>query len=165
MPYGRGGIMVARRSSRADTTPCQWIDGTNAFKQFATHEGKTQRARHIKPLHWYIACRLVLEGGFAPDDITPRPPFTIERKNRKGRARNILHYDPAKAGSGEQVILGGLKTKNADVVLNKYHVDPVLAVSCKGVTKAFRNLTTRMQETIGEATKLPSTYHGVRDTY
>jgi hypothetical protein len=34
----------------------------------------------------------------------------------------------------------------------------VLAVSCKGVTKAFRNLTNRMEETIGECTNLHITY-------
>jgi hypothetical protein len=151
--------MVARRSSRADTTPCQWIDGTNAFKQFATHEGKTQSARHIKPLHWYIACRLVLEGGFRPDDITPRPPFVVrEQRGARGRPRYFLSYDPAAAGTGEQIVLGGLKTKNVDVVVNRFPVGPVLAVSCKGVTKAFRNLTNRMEETIGECTNLHITY-------
>ena len=149
---------MAKRSKN-DASPCQWINGPQAFKAFATHEGKTQSARHIKPLHWYIACRLVLEGGFAPDDITPRPPFWIEQKRgRKGRARNLLHFDPQRGGSGEQVILGGLKTKNVDVVVNKLHVGPVLAVSCKGVTKAFRNLTNRMEETIGECTNLHITY-------
>jgi hypothetical protein len=149
---------MAKRS-KADATPCRWINGPQAFKEFATHEGKTQSARHIKPLHWYIACRLVIEGGFRPDDITPRPPFWAEvKKARKGRVRHILHYDAAKGGSGEQVILGGLKTKNVDVVVNKQPVGPVLAVSCKGVTKAFRNLTNRMEETIGECTNLHITY-------
>lgn len=149
---------MAKRS-KADATPCRWINGPQAFREFATHEGKTQSARHIKPLHWYIACRLVIEGGFRPDDITPRPPFWIEEKKaRKGRIRHILHYDAAKGGSGEQVILGGLKTKNVDVVVNKQPVGPVLAISCKGVTKAFRNLTNRMEETIGECTNLHITY-------
>jgi hypothetical protein len=150
---------MAKRSARADATPCRWISGPQAFREFATHEGKTQSARHIKPLHWYIACRLVIEGGFRPDDITPRPPFRIEeRRARKGRVRYLLHHDPGKGGFGEQVILGGLKTKNVDVVVNKQQVGPVLAVSCKGVTKAFRNLTNRMEETIGECTNLHITY-------
>jgi hypothetical protein len=151
--------MRARRSPRADTAPCQWISGPDAFKQFATHEGKTQSARHIKPLHWYIACRLVLEGGFRPDDITPRPPFVVtEQRGARGRSRYLLSYDPALAGTGEQIVLGGLKTKNVDVVVNRFPVGPVLAVSCKGVTKAFRNLTNRMEETIGECTNLHITY-------
>lgn len=139
---------------------CIWINGPQAYKAFATHEGKTQSARHIKPLHWYVACRLVIEGGFDPDDITPRPPFWVESKKiqKKKGLRRILHYDPAKGDSGEQVILGGLKTKNVDVVVNKNTLGPVLAVSCKGVTKAFRNLTNRMEETIGECTNLHITY-------
>jgi hypothetical protein len=62
------------------------------------------------------------------------------------------------AGIGEQVILGGLKTRNVDVVVNKHLLGPVLAVSCKGVTKAFRNLTNRMEETVGECTNLHITY-------
>jgi hypothetical protein len=42
--------------------------------------------------------------------------------------------------------------------VNRFPVGPVLAVSCKGVTKAFRNLTNRMEETIGECTNLHITY-------
>jgi hypothetical protein len=118
---------------------------------FATHIGGTQSARHIKPLHWYIACRLVLEGGFNPDDITPRPPFKVT-------GRGFLSFDPDAGGSGEEVVLGGLKTKNVDVVVTKPKIGPVLAISCKGGTKAFRNLTNRMEETIGECTNLHITY-------
>lgn len=149
---------MAKRSA-ADAGKCRWISEREAFRLFATHAGKTQSARHIKPLHWYIACRLVLEGGFAPEDITPRPPFRVERKKIKSKGtQNILHYDPEAAGGGEQVILGGLKTKNVDVVVAKNAIGPVLAISCKGVTKAFRNLTNRMEETIGECTNLHITY-------
>lgn len=44
---------------------------------------------------------LVLEGGFHPDDITPRPPFVVEtKKGRKGgRVRNILKFDPKAGGA------------------------------------------------------------------
>jgi hypothetical protein len=42
--------------------------------------------------------------------------------------------------------------------VTKPGIGPVLAVSCKGVTKAFRNLTNRMEETIGECTNLHITY-------
>jgi hypothetical protein len=77
--------------AKADASPCRWISGLQAFKEFATHKGKTQSAQHIKSLHWYIACRLALEGGFHPDDITPRPPFIVEtRRGRKGRLRSRL---------------------------------------------------------------------------
>ena len=54
-------------------TSCQWTTQSEAFRHFATYEGRTQSQRHIKPLHWYVACRLVLEGGFRPSEIQPRP--------------------------------------------------------------------------------------------
>ncbi|QQR37635.1 hypothetical protein JI749_08540 [Devosia oryziradicis] len=138
-----------------DTKSCQWTSQSEALAAFAEFTGKTQSANHIKPLHWHVACRLVLEGGFDPDDIVPRPPFRVER--RSGRAP-VLHYDPSMAGGGERTVLGGLKTKNVDVVVTKDGIGPVLAVSCKGVTGAFRNLTNRMEETIGECTNLHITY-------
>lgn len=149
--------MARKGGIKKTETPCQWISAADAFRQFATHAGGTQSARHIKPLHWYIACRLVLEGGFHPEDITPRPPFDVTKMGGR-RTRYVLSYDPARGGGGEQIILGGLKTKNVDVVVTKPGVGPVVAVSCKGVTKAFRNLTNRMEETIGECTNLHITY-------
>ena len=148
------------KTKKVDTAPCEWITQTEAFNRFATHSGGTESAKHIKPLHWYIACRLVLEGGFNPDHITPRPPFVMTAQRVKGQKgiRYVLSHDPASAGTGEQVILGGLKTKNVDVVVTNPRLGPVMAVSCKGVTKAFRNLTNRMEETIGECTNLHITY-------
>lgn len=134
---------------------CQWTSQKEALAAFAEFTGKTQSASHIKPLHWYVACRLVLEGGFDPDDIVPRPPFRAEY--RSGSAP-VLHYEPSLAKGGERTVLGGLKTKNVDVVVTRDGIGPVLAVSCKGVTGAFRNLTNRMEETIGECTNLHITY-------
>lgn len=124
------------------------------MKVFATSREATESQRHVKPVHWYVACRLVIEGGFHPDDITPRPPFGVTE--RKGA--NHLFYDPDLAGGGEAAILGGLKTKNVDVVVAKNGIGPVIAVSCKGMTGALRNLTNRMEETIGETTNLHITY-------
>jgi hypothetical protein len=146
------------RKGKADTAAPRWLNGPQAFREFATYRGKTQSAQHIKPLHWYIASRLVIEGGFPPEDITPRPPFRVEEKGPKGKRRYLLHHDSSCALAGEQVVLGGLKTKNVDVVVNRHPVGPVMAVSCKGATKAFRNLTNRMEETIGECTNLHITY-------
>lgn len=134
---------------------CRWTTQAEALQAFASFAGKTQSASHIKPLHWYVAGRLVVEGGFDPDDLTPRPPFRVER--RTGQLPR-LHLDESLAGGGERTILGGLKTKNVDVVVTKEGIGPVLAVSCKGVTGAFRNLTNRMEETIGECTNLHITY-------
>jgi hypothetical protein len=134
---------------------CRWTTQAEAIEAFANFTGKTQSASHIKPLHWYVASRLVVEGGFDPDDVTPRPPFRVQR--RSGHSPK-LYLDPSLAGGGERTILGGLKTKNVDVVVVKEGIGPVLAVSCKGVTGAFRNLTNRMEETIGECTNLHITY-------
>lgn len=55
--------------------PCRWVRLQDAMRNFVTTTESTQSQRHIKPLHWHLACRLVVEGGFLPDDVTPRPPF------------------------------------------------------------------------------------------
>jgi hypothetical protein len=135
--------------------PCEWTTQEQALQAFAGFTEKTQSAGHIRPLHWYVACRLVVEGGVDPDHIKPRPPFVV-RKKRGGL--NVLEFDPATAGGGEAVVLGGLKTKNVDVVVTRPEVGPVLAVSCKGTTGAFRNLTNRMEELIGDCTNLHISY-------
>ncbi len=141
---------------RADfaESECQWIPLREATAHFATHAGPTQSQRHIKPLHWYAACRLVVEGGFDPDEITPRPPFRVTRRG----ARRWLHHDPDLGGKGERTVFGGLKTKNVDVAVVKNGVGPVLAISCKGATGAFRNLTNRMEEAVGDCTNLHIAY-------
>lgn len=132
---------------------CQWINQSSALRTFATYTGQTQSQAHIKPLHWYVACRLVVEGGFLPDEVTPHPPFRVEK--RQGWQ---LIYDPEVAQGGEATILGGLKTKNVDVVVTKNGLGPVVSVSCKGAIGAFRNLTNRMEEAVGDCTNLHITY-------
>lgn len=133
---------------------CQWINRSDAIREFATYAGKTQSQRHIKPLHWYVASRLVLEGGFWPQEVTPRPPFSAVLR----RGERCLDFDPSVATGSEATVLGGLKTKSVDVVVTKQGIGPVLAVSCKGMTGALRNLVNRMEETIGECTNLHITY-------
>lgn len=142
------------RAISATSRVCQWVNLRQALRHFATYTGPTQSQQHIKPLHWYVACRLVLEGGFHPDNITPRPPFTVVTR----RGENALQFAPNLATGSERTILGGLKTKDVDVVVTKEGIGPVMAVSCKGMTGAFRNLTNRMEETIGECTNLHITY-------
>ena len=148
--------MPSSSDQRTAGTPrvCQWVNQADALEHFVRYEGTTQSRQHIKPLHWYVACRLVLEGGFHPDEIKPRPPFTVTKR----RGQYLLHFDQGTATGGEATVLGGLKTKNVDVVISKDGLGPVLAVSCKGMTGAFRNLTNRMEETIGECTNLHITY-------
>jgi hypothetical protein len=132
---------------------CKWLDQKTALTAFASYEGATQSQQHIKPLHWYVACRLVIEGGFMPEEITPRPPFRVQKRDGWR-----LIYDPAVAEGGERTLLGGLKTKDVDVVVVKDGIGPVMAVSCKGSIGAFRNLTNRMEEAVGDCTNLHITY-------
>ena len=130
--------------------PARVMSQTAAFRHFATFNGPTQSQQHIKPLHEYVTTRLVLEGGFAPEELRPRPPL---HATRRGGA-NRLAYAAEHATSAEATILGGLKTKNVDIVVVKDGIGPVLAISCKGMTGAFRNLTNRLEETIGECTNI-----------
>jgi hypothetical protein len=65
---------------------------------------------------------------------------------------------PATGSSGECTILGGLKTKAVDVVVAKPGIGPVFAVSMKGTLNAFRNLTNRMEEAVGDCTNLHISY-------
>ena len=133
---------------------CEWLSLRAALARFVTFGGATQSQRHIKPLHWYVACRLVVEGGFDPDEIVPRPPFRVVRK----AGRPSLLHEPSLGGGGERTVYGGLKTKNVDVVVTKEGIGPVLAVSCKGAIGAFRNLTNRMEEAVGDCTNLHIAY-------
>ena len=135
-------------SSSDDAAPV--FNRSAAFRHFASFSGATQSQQHIKPLHDYVAARLVIEGGFSPDDLLPRPPLQV----RSTRGRHHLIYTPESTASGEGTILGGLKTKNLDIVATKEGIGPVLAISCKGMTGAFRNLTNRLEETIGECTNI-----------
>jgi hypothetical protein len=133
---------------------CRWVNRLEALRHFSLYTGTTTSQQHIKPLHWYLACRLVVEGGFHPDEIRPRPPFVV----KEGRYGHRLHFDPSTAQGGERTVLGGLKTKSVDVVVAKDGIGPVLAISCKSMSGALRNLTNRMEETIGECTNLHITY-------
>lgn len=133
---------------------CEWITLKEALTAFAANTVKTQSAGHIKPLHWYVACRLVLEGGFRPEEITPRPPFVVQQSGKK----YLLEYDAAVGGTGARAVLGGLKTKNVDVTVCKECIGPVIAVSLKGTLNAFRNLTNRMEEAVGDCTNLHISY-------
>ena len=133
---------------------CEWVSSRSALARFVEFQGSTQSQRHIRPLHWYVACRLVVEGGFHPDEVMPRPPFRVEARGRPP----VLVHDPELGGSGERTVYGGLKTKDVDVVMTKEGIGPVLAVSCKGAIGAFRNLTNRMEEAVGDCTNLHIAY-------
>lgn len=131
------------------------ISLATALKAFALSES-TQGQDHIRPLHQHIVQKLVIEGGFRPEHLTPRPPFVITNESRGGIASSL--YSDTPMAPQEQTILGGLKTKDVDVVLSQRLLGPCLAVSVKGTTKAFRNLTNRMEEAAGDCTNLHMSY-------
>lgn len=119
---------------------------------------ETQSQSHIRLLHWHIAERLVIEGGFHPDSVVPRPPLRVETIRSGTRPRHRLIHDPDAAVDGEMTILGGLKTKNVDIVTVQPGVGPCIAVSVKGTLNAFRNLTNRMEEAAGDCTNIHISY-------
>lgn len=119
---------------------------------------ETQSQGHIRELHWHLAERLVIEGGFSPDDVMPRPPLRVETVGAGPSRRHRLIHDPAAAQAGELTILGGLKTKDVDVVVARRTLGPCLAISVKGTLNAFRNLTNRMEEAAGDCTNIHISY-------
>jgi hypothetical protein len=129
---------------------------TPALKIFVTNLAWQSQA-HIKPLHQHFALRLVLEGGFLPEEVTPHPPLRIDAE----KGEDVLVFDPDAANEAEQTILGGLKTKSVDVVVTKPNIGPVIGISVKGTLNAFRNLTNRMEEAAGDATNLHLMYPGL----
>ena len=119
---------------------------------------QTQSQAHIRLLHWHIVERLVIEGGFDPEAIVPRPPLRVETSSHAKQRRHRLIHDPDAAVAGELTILGGLKTKNVDVVVTRPGIGPCIAVSVKGTLNAFRNLTNRMEEAAGDCTNIHIAY-------
>jgi hypothetical protein len=128
----------------------------DALKAFATATA-TQGQEHIRPFHQYVATRLVVEGGFHPDEVTPHPPLKVSQK----AAKVSLEYDPAAQTTSERTVFGGMKTKKIDVVVSKEGVGPVVAISVKGTLGAYRNLVNRMEEAIGDSTNLHVMYPGL----
>lgn len=117
----------------------------------------TQSQEHIKPFHQHVAIRLVVEGGFLPDEVTPHPPLVATRTSNAWS----IDYDESVKGKGELTVFGGMKTKQIDVVAAKRGIGPVVAVSVKGTFKAYRNLVNRMEEAIGDSTNVHVMYPGL----
>lgn len=129
----------------------------NPLRAFA-RATSTQDQAHIRPMHAYVALRLVTEGGFLPDEVTPHPPL---RSRRLRDGRHQLTFDADAETDKERTIVGGLKSKRVDVVACKEGLGPVLCVSLKGTGNAFRNLTNRMEEAIGDRTNVHIMYPGL----
>jgi hypothetical protein len=133
---------------------CIWVPLQDACADFARAAEGTQGAEHIIKMHWYVACRLVLEGGFHPDQVKPHPPLRVQRKS----SRNLLVFDPSAASGREATVFGGLKTKNIDVAVIIPEIGPCVAISMKGILNAFRNLTNRLEEAVGDCTNIHIAY-------
>jgi hypothetical protein len=116
-----------------------------------------QSQEHIKPAHRHIALRMVLEGGFLPEEVTPHPPLKAQLTSKGW----ILEAAPEKETTSESTVFGGMKTKQIDVVVAKHGVGPVIAISVKGTFRAYRNLVNRMEEAIGDSTNLHVMYPGL----
>lgn len=144
-------------ATRKQPQVCELSGFADACRAFVKPDKRTQSAAHIRRMHWYVACRLVFEGGFDPATIKPHPPLRMERK---GKSLLLLH-DPSVASGAEATILGGLKTKDVDVVVSLDGIGPCIAISMKGTLSAFRNLTNRMEEAVGDCTNLHIAYPGL----
>ncbi len=129
---------------------------TNGIAQLCRVAG-TQSGEHIKPIHAYCAARLVLEGGIPPEWVSPRPPLL---SNRISNAVFGLEYSEAAENKAERRVLGGIKYKNVDVTAVVNGLGPAIGISAKSTGNAFRNLSNRMEEALGECTNVHLMYPG-----
>ncbi len=120
-------------------------------------DAKTQSGQHIKLVHAHCSSRLVVEGGFPPEWLHPRPPLTC-----KPGPNNIygLTFSAEAEDSGEQSVLGGMKYKNLDVTVFPPGIGPALGISVKSTGNAFRNPTNRMEEAPGDCVNIHMMYPG-----
>lgn len=121
------------------------------------HSTSTESGEHIRPLHRYLAMRLVIEGGFLPADIAPTPPLRADLR----AGSYYLSFDATAEDKTERVVLGALKSKRIDVVVAKEGIGPIVGISVKGTTRAFRNLVNRTEEAIGDCTNIHIMYPGL----
>jgi len=117
----------------------------------------TQSGEHIKPIHAYCGARLVLEGGFPPEWVGPRPPLVSKRVSNQVFE---LERSNKTADRVERRILGGIKYKSVDVTAVVNGLGPAIGISAKSTGNAFRNLTNRMEEALGECTNVHLMYPG-----
>ena len=136
--------------------PIDFLRISEALRVFASATVHQSQA-HIKPTHRHASTRLVIEGGFLPDEITPHPPIRAVH----GSSGWSLEYAPEEETAGELTVFGGMKTKQIDVVVAKTGIGPVVAVSVKGTFRAYRNLVNRMEEAIGDSTNVHVMYPGL----
>ena len=114
----------------------------------------------VNSLRWYVASRLVIEGGFDPDWIRPRPPITVDR----GRDGLFLSHDQDAARPDRQTVPGGLKEARPDVTVAIPTIGPVLALSLEGTESVeigpggVPELTGGLERTAGACVNLHMMY-------
>jgi len=118
---------------------------------------KTQSQEHIRPIHSYSAARLVLEGGFPPEWVVPRQAFSSKKVTNSVYELELGSKAPKVS---EHRVLGGIKYKDVDVTVLVPGLGPALGISGKSTGNAFRNLTNRMEEALGECTNIHLMYPG-----
>jgi hypothetical protein len=118
---------------------------------------KTQSQEHIRPIHSYCAARLVLEGGFPPEWVVPQQAFSSRKITNLVYELELRSKTPKVS---EHRVLGGIKYKDVDVTVLVPGLGPALGISGKSTGNAFRNLTNRMEEALGECTNVHLMYPG-----
>ena len=104
----------------------------------------TQPGQLVSSLRRYVANRLVIEGGFDPDWIWPRPPIAVDR-DRDGL---LLSYDPGAANADRLTLPGALQAAKPDVTVTIPTIGPVLALSLEG-TESVSVTRNRIPELTG----------------
>ena len=127
----------------------------NALAVYCNPNVNIQAQEHIKPIHYYSAIRLVLEGGFEPENILPKPPFTSTKQTLE---KYKLLFSPDTTIKSEATVLGGLRTKQIDITVRSSEAGPTLGISLKTTNNAFRNIPNRVEELLGDVTNIHIRY-------
>jgi hypothetical protein len=90
---------VAKRPANA----CQWLTLHDALRAFVNPDGIHQSQEHIRPLHWHVACRLVIEGGFRPEPCAQRVDEWHSRVQSSPFVHGACTAVMAKANKGDVV--------------------------------------------------------------
>ena len=131
------------------------LDIQTALRIYCDPNLNIQSQEHVKPFHFYSATRLVLEGGFEPENILPHPPFSSQRQTLEKYA---LRFSPENANKTEATVLGGLRTKQIDLTVRSAATGPALGISFKTTNNAFRNIPNRVEELLGDVTNIHLRY-------
>jgi len=141
----------------ASVSDLENVSLSEASEELLDGDASTESQAHVKLFHDYVALRLILEGGFLPEEVTPRTPLPCTKETL---TKHRLGYDETQSTGGEANVLGEYQSKQTDVVANDEEAGPVLGVSVKSTGKSFRNLTNRIEEMAGDAANAHGWYPG-----